>query len=505
MAAQTVHTPLLLTKGPTYDAAFNKSQKIMVYTSNDDDDYSMMLPVDMGKAGQYLHTDGSLNMYWDEMFIKIMTSVQRLAFGVANITPTGTIVYDTTTAQTYIWNGTSWTSISGSAVDETFFINNEAPIVPGNTPGRFKFQVSPIPDNTTRTITVANRDLDLNAPVFSTVGLINGGNTMTLTPGATSTFSLTFPTGAGVANQFAQLSAPGILTWGDGLAAGQFYIFNALDDTSRLTFDITAIPTLTSRSIVMPDRDINLATPTFESVAFLDTGSAFTTTVQPFAGLAASYTITLPTNTEVPVVADVYGLLQIQSGGATHWTNTPTLAGVFIQDTLTPANAISIVAPVLAADYTITLPTGYPSTVPPLATVSSVTTAAPLVSDGTGVTSFTNTVSRIITSDTWVVDNGGASIAVGEAGKLELTPVYDQTVAGDDVTQHRYINLMTNTGTSLVSDAAAIHFNAAAAAHEALDATVVDITAGGPRNTSAWVKISINGTLHFIPVFAAPV
>jgi hypothetical protein len=126
MAAQTVHTPLLLTKGPQYDASFNKSQKITVYTSNDDDDYSMMLPVDMGKAGQYLHTDGNMTMSWDDIYIKMMTTAQRLTFGVPSITSTGTLVYDTTTAQTYIWNGASWTSISGSAVDATFFIYDDS-------------------------------------------------------------------------------------------------------------------------------------------------------------------------------------------------------------------------------------------------------------------------------------------------------------------------------------------------------------------------------------------
>lgn len=333
MAAQSVFTPLRLEKGVQYSNSMSDPQKITIYTSNEPDDYSMMLPVNMGNPHQYLSSDGSLSMIWDDLAIKVLTTTERNIFGVAGYTTVGTICYDTTTAQTYIWSGSAWTSISGSAIDATFYISDNL-----NSTKRLRFEVSTISASTTRVITAADRDLNLNTPIFSNLGLINGANTFTITPAA------------------------------------------------------------------------------------------------------------------------------------------------------------------MASSIAITLPIALPTAVLP-ASVSAISIAAPLVSNAVGTTIFSNSTARVITSDTWIVDNAGAPIAVGEAGKLEFTPIYNTTVAGDDVTTHRYMNMLQPTGTSVVTNAAAMYFNAIAGTHKAIAAGTTP--AGQLHTTSGYLKIDINGTIHYIPVYTA--
>lgn len=397
MAAQTIRTPLMLEKGEAYSNSMINTQKITIHTSNDEDDYAFMLPITVGNAGQYLRSDGQFYLTWEDLAIKMMTSSERLNFGLVGYTPIGTIVYDTTASQTFIWTGTAWLSISGSAVDSTFFIT----------------------DN--------------------------------------------------------------------------------VDPTKRLRFEVSSVAPGTTRVITMADRDLDLAAPTFESVAVLDTGSAFTTTIRPFAGMAASYTITLPDQTTLPAFG-LNAVLQTNSNGETIWTRSPALASPVIQTSLImedPAvgtNTITIQAPAAPTTHVLTLPGALP------------TAASMLVTDPTGTLGWQNTVSDLTTDKTEVI---GAALPLGYSAGIALSPEYDDASGGYAVALHNYISLNTPTvlNTATVTSAAVMQFNAAPGTHAALDAASVKVTPGG---VDAWIKISVETapgvfTPFYVPAYLSKV
>jgi hypothetical protein len=92
-----------------------------------------------------------------------------------------------------------------------------------------------------------------------------------------------------------------------------------------------------------------------------------------------------------------------------------------------------------------------------------------------------------------------ASPADGYAGSLTLDPGYS---AAYTVTRHNYIdcqNVSVASG-AVVTDACLVRFDAAAGTHKALG---VGTTKASPGTVSAWLKVNINGTIHYIPCYTS--
>lgn len=68
------------------------------------------------------------------------------------------------------------------------------------------------------------------------------------------------------------------------------------------------------------------------------------------------------------------------------------------------------------------------------------------------------------------------------------------------LTRLNYIECAQPTGTSTITDAAAISFPAAAGTHKAVDAGTTKTT---PGVVTAWVKVNINGVIHYMPAYAS--
>lgn len=56
------------------------------------------------------------------------------------------------------------------------------------------------------------------------------------------------------------------------------------------------------------------------------------------------------------------------------------------------------------------------------------------------------------------------------------------------------------TGSAVVTDAAVFQFDAAAGTHKAVDGAS---TKTSPGTVIAWVKINVNGTIHYIPAYTS--
>lgn len=71
------------------------------------------------------------------------------------------------------------------------------------------------------------------------------------------------------------------------------------------------------------------------------------------------------------------------------------------------------------------------------------------------------------------------------------------------VTRHNYIDVqdVTTTGTTAVTDACVMRFNAAAGTHKAVDSGTTK--GAGIVTTDAWIKINVNGNVGYIPVYTS--
>lgn len=87
----------------------------------------------------------------------------------------------------------------------------------------------------------------------------------------------------------------------------------------------------------------------------------------------------------------------------------------------------------------------------------------------------------------------------GYAAALTFDPAY---TTSNTVTIHNYTVLETPTvsGTAAVTDAAVMRFDAAAGTHKAVDSGTTKTT---PGTVDAWVKVNVNGTLHYLPAYTS--
>ena len=91
------------------------------------------------------------------------------------------------------------------------------------------------------------------------------------------------------------------------------------------------------------------------------------------------------------------------------------------------------------------------------------------------------------------------STADGYVGAIELDPAYTSG-SSYTITRHNYIKIdnVALQANAALTDACIFAFDANAGSHKAIDSGSAhpDID-----TTDAWVKININGTIHYIPAY----
>lgn len=89
----------------------------------------------------------------------------------------------------------------------------------------------------------------------------------------------------------------------------------------------------------------------------------------------------------------------------------------------------------------------------------------------------------------------------GYTAGLRIQPTYTAATA-QTVTRHNYLDAknptLSGAGPAALTDACLVHFDAAAGTHKAVDASSTKTTPGG---VDAWVKVNINGTIHYMPAY----
>jgi hypothetical protein len=113
-----------------------------------------------------------------------------------------------------------------------------------------------------------------------------------------------------------------------------------------------------------------------------------------------------------------------------------------------------------------------------------------------GTTVTTPEPGRIYTA---YVETLAAAQSDDYAASLRLAPGYTGAYT---VTRHNYITLVdvTVAGSAVVTNAAAIYFNAAIGTHKAIDSGT---TKTSPGTVTAWMKVNLNGVIHYIPCYAS--
>lgn len=87
----------------------------------------------------------------------------------------------------------------------------------------------------------------------------------------------------------------------------------------------------------------------------------------------------------------------------------------------------------------------------------------------------------------------------GYAGSLILDPGY---TAAYTVTRHNYLDCQnpSTAASAVVTDACLVRFDAAAGTHKAVDSGTTKTTPGA---VDAWIKVNVNGTIHYIPTYTS--
>ncbi len=83
------------------------------------------------------------------------------------------------------------------------------------------------------------------------------------------------------------------------------------------------------------------------------------------------------------------------------------------------------------------------------------------------------------------------------SGGIDLDPTYD---GAHTVARHNYLNLRNPTlsGGAAVTNAALARFDQPAGTHKAVDGQTTKVT---PGTVNAWIKVNINGTIHYMPAY----
>jgi hypothetical protein len=124
-------------------------------------------------------------------------------------------------------------------------------------------------------------------------------------------------------------------------------------------------------------------------------------------------------------------------------------------------------------------------------------TAGGTLTWGPGTTSTDTTFARNATGGITASATTTLTGATADFSQKILAPTVNGAFT---LTRLNYLEMDQFAGTSTVTDAAVIRFNAAAGTHKAVDAGTTKTT---PGTVSAWVKVNINGTIHYMPAYTS--
>jgi hypothetical protein len=101
-----------------------------------------------------------------------------------------------------------------------------------------------------------------------------------------------------------------------------------------------------------------------------------------------------------------------------------------------------------------------------------------------------------LTSAQWQVTRSSTITGnITDSEQMTVTAALDGAFT---VTRYNYITIANLTGAATVTNGCVIRFNANAGTHKALDAGTTKVTFTG---VDAWMKININGTIYFKPMY----
>lgn len=332
------------------------------------------------------------------------------------------------------------------AVDPSFADNTFRLVDNGDPTKELAFEVSAITGSTTRTITMPDRDVDLTnvaesfatdgaaaTPSAGTITIAGGSNVTTSGAGATVTVAATmdytgldFNGDSGTANPAADAitiagganidtsaaAATVTIAVDPEFADNTFRIVDNGDSSKELAFEVAAITTLTTRTITMPDRDVDL---TDVAESFATDGAA----AAPSAGI-----ITIAGGTNVTTSGSGSTVTIDASGGGLTWNEETGTSATMAVDNGYIANNAGLV--------TLTLPS-----TAALGDVVRVT--------GKGAGGW-----RIAQNSGQTIYFGSSSTTTGTGGRLDSTAQRD-TVELVCVTANNDFNVISSIGTITVT------------------------------------------------------
>lgn len=211
MSIPKINIPIKFKRSDLWNSsALTRDPEITLSMSDRSDNYTIQLPLNMGNPGESLITSGYDSVYWGSPTISFYTTSHR-----SGINPSqGTLIYDTDLREVMIYKSTGWEVVGNGAGGGTTFLDTEFRVRDSlEQTKQLAFECANITAGTTRTITIPDRNINLNFaslmdqstattanPAFVGLGLTEpGGSSSVLlaSPALAADYTLTLPDAAG--------------------------------------------------------------------------------------------------------------------------------------------------------------------------------------------------------------------------------------------------------------------------------------------------------------------
>lgn len=116
---------------------------------------------------------------------------------------------------------------------------------------------------------------------------------------------------------------------------------------------------------------------------------------------------------------------------------------------------------------------------------------------GPGSTAGDTTIGRAPTGGILSTATITLSGATGDVNQRTFSPTINGAFT---LSRLNYLTMTQPAGAATITDAAVVRFDAAAGTHKAVDSGTTKTT---PGTVNAWVKVNVNGTVHYLPAYTS--
>jgi hypothetical protein len=432
------NTSSLLTIGGTIHTNIielddGSSNKIIIQSPSLTSDYTLTLPNDDGISGEYLKTNGSGVLTWDDALSPTLSNNSIFIGNNSNIA-TGIIMNGDATIKNTGEISLANTAVSSGSYGSSTIVGAYTVDSKGRITSASNISIPEAVESAKGLVTTSSQifsgDKTFNGSVKTGISVIIedpgiSSNTITIQAPTLSTgsYTLTLPVNNGTSSQFLQTNGSGVLAWGDALSSTlsdtDIFVGNSSNIATGVTMNgdaslsNTGLLTLTNTSVIASSYGTSTSIPTFS----VDSKGRLTTALDiviPNAGTSAKGLVTTGT--------------QIFGGNKTFNGSITSNTSILLTDPGIGSNTITIQSSTLSSgSYIITLP------------VDNGNSNQFLQTNGSGVTTWSDALlTSLLNGNIFVGNSSNIATGVTMNGDASLSNTGLLTLTNTSVTPSSY-------------------------------------------------------------------